>query len=64
MSIQNYRPIKKNILAIGLVLGQKYSEITFLILFLNPTTKKDCSLLKISHICKWDQKKGSDLSRQ
>ena len=29
LSFQNYRPTKKNILVIGPVPGQKYSEITF-----------------------------------
>ncbi|KAF4396259.1 hypothetical protein F8388_019805 [Cannabis sativa] len=46
LSFQSYRPTKKNILVIGLVPGQKYSEITFPILSPDPTTKKDVHFLK------------------
>ncbi|YP_247612.1 cytochrome f (chloroplast) [Cucumis sativus] len=41
-----YRPTKKNILVIGPVPGQKYSEITFPILSPDPATKKDVHFLK------------------
>nr|YP_009891355.1 cytochrome f [Aphragmus nepalensis]QKK37727.1 cytochrome f [Aphragmus nepalensis] len=43
---QNYRPNKKNILVIGPVPGQKYSEITFPILAPDPATNKDVHFLK------------------
>nr|YP_010711422.1 cytochrome f [Corydalis turtschaninovii]YP_010711610.1 cytochrome f [Corydalis wandoensis]UGO88849.1 cytochrome f [Corydalis turtschaninovii]WDA91985.1 cytochrome f [Corydalis turtschaninovii]WDA92265.1 cytochrome f [Corydalis wandoensis] len=46
LSFQRYRPTQKNILVIGPVPGQKYSEITFPILSPNPTTKKDVHFLK------------------
>nr|YP_010487828.1 cytochrome f [Carya tonkinensis]YP_010534287.1 cytochrome f [Carya poilanei]UQJ80024.1 cytochrome f [Carya tonkinensis]UWI71612.1 cytochrome f [Carya tonkinensis]UXO96130.1 cytochrome f [Carya poilanei]UXO96214.1 cytochrome f [Carya tonkinensis]UYA95389.1 cytochrome f [Carya poilanei] len=45
-SFQNYRPTKKNILVIGPVPGQKYSEVTFPILSPDPATKKDVHFLK------------------
>ncbi|KAL6312110.1 hypothetical protein AAG906_021919 [Vitis piasezkii] len=41
LSFQNYRPTKKNILVIGPVPGQKYSEITFpILLLLTPLLRK------------------------
>ncbi|CAK9179330.1 unnamed protein product [Ilex paraguariensis] len=43
---QSYRPNKKNILVIGPVPGQKYSEIIFPILSPDPATKKDVHFLK------------------
>ncbi|XP_062165158.1 cytochrome f [Alnus glutinosa] len=46
LSFQNYRPNKKNILLIGPVPGQKYSEVTFPILSPDPATKKDVHFLK------------------
>lgn len=47
LSFQSYHPTKKKKnLVIGLVLGKKYSEITFLILSLDPATKKDVHFLK------------------
>nr|YP_009641575.1 component of cytochrome b6-f complex [Rumex acetosa]QBZ37533.1 component of cytochrome b6-f complex [Rumex acetosa] len=46
LSFQSYRPNKKNILVIGPVPGQKYSEITFPILSPDPATKKDAHFLK------------------
>ena len=46
LSFQNYRPNKKNILVIGPVPGQKYSEVTFPILSPDPATKKDVHFLK------------------
>nr|YP_010484539.1 cytochrome f [Anemone hortensis]UVW80063.1 cytochrome f [Anemone hortensis] len=46
LSFQSYRPTKKNILVIGPVPGQKYSEITFPILSPDPITKKDVYFLK------------------
>nr|YP_009654219.1 cytochrome f [Clematis brachyura]QCH39505.1 cytochrome f [Clematis brachyura]WHS19117.1 cytochrome f [Clematis chinensis] len=46
LSFQSYRPTKKNILVIGPVPGQKYSEITFPILSPDPVTKKDVYFLK------------------
>nr|YP_010165641.1 cytochrome f [Dracocephalum moldavica]YP_010348567.1 component of cytochrome b6/f complex [Dracocephalum moldavica]QJC69213.1 cytochrome f [Dracocephalum moldavica]QRN74212.1 cytochrome f [Dracocephalum moldavica]UNS15840.1 component of cytochrome b6/f complex [Dracocephalum moldavica] len=46
LSFQSYRPNKKNILVIGPVPGQKYSEITFPILSPDPTIKKDVHFLK------------------
>nr|YP_010544213.1 cytochrome f [Mimulus ringens]QVL26206.1 cytochrome f [Mimulus sp. FZ-2021]UYG21948.1 cytochrome f [Mimulus ringens] len=46
LSFQSYRPNKKNILVIGPVPGQKYSEITFPILSPDPATKKDVHFLK------------------
>ncbi|GKF19598.1 component of cytochrome b6f complex, partial [Tanacetum coccineum] len=45
-SFQSYRPNQKNILVIGPVPGQKYSEITFPILSPDPATKKDTYFLK------------------
>nr|TKS04878.1 Apocytochrome f [Populus alba] len=46
LSFQSYRPAKKNILVIGPVPGQKYSEITFPILSPDPAAKKDTHFLK------------------
>ncbi|MBE2321114.1 cytochrome f, partial [Solirubrobacter sp. CPCC 204708] len=46
LSFQSYRPTKKNILVIGPVPGQKYSEITFPILSPDPATKKEVHFLK------------------
>nr|YP_009531439.1 cytochrome f [Urophysa henryi]AXP85189.1 cytochrome f [Urophysa henryi] len=46
LSFQSYRPTKKNILVIGPVPGQKYSEITFPILSPDPVTQKDVYFLK------------------
>ncbi|KAL4322498.1 hypothetical protein AHAS_Ahas14G0216500 [Arachis hypogaea] len=46
LSYQSYRPTKKNILVVGPVPNQKYSEITFPILFPNPATKRDVHFLK------------------
>ncbi|KAG8363838.1 hypothetical protein BUALT_Bualt19G0063900 [Buddleja alternifolia] len=46
LSFQSYRPNKKNILVIGPVPGQKYSEIAFPILSPDPATKKDVHFLK------------------
>nr|YP_010273547.1 cytochrome f [Cuscuta japonica]AZL92849.1 PetA [Cuscuta japonica]UKO31955.1 cytochrome f [Cuscuta japonica]ULQ63850.1 cytochrome f [Cuscuta japonica]UNB15506.1 cytochrome f [Cuscuta japonica]WCF05593.1 cytochrome f [Cuscuta japonica] len=46
LSFQNYRPNQKNILVVGPVPGQKYSEITFPILSPDPATKKDVHFLK------------------
>ncbi|KAL0925519.1 hypothetical protein M5K25_003862 [Dendrobium thyrsiflorum] len=46
LSFQCYRPNKRNILVIGPVLVQKYSEIIFPILSPNPATKKDVHFLK------------------
>ncbi|MFS7890832.1 putative cytochrome f, rudiment single hybrid, cytochrome f transmembrane anchor [Helianthus anomalus] len=46
LSFQSYRPNQKNILVIGPVPGQKYSEITFPILSPDPATKKDIHFLK------------------
>ncbi|PIA29024.1 LOW QUALITY PROTEIN: hypothetical protein AQUCO_06400075v1, partial [Aquilegia coerulea] len=46
LSFQSYRPTKKNILVIGPVPGQKYSEITFPILSPDPVTQKDVFFLK------------------
>ncbi|KAL2224623.1 UNVERIFIED_CONTAM: Cytochrome f [Sesamum indicum] len=46
LSFQSYRPNKKNILVIGPVPGQKYSEITFPILSPDPATQKDVHFLK------------------
>jgi len=46
LSFQSYRPSQKNILVIGPVSGQKYSEITFPILSPDPATKKDIHFLK------------------
>jgi len=37
---QNYRPNKKNIIVIGPVPGQKYSELVFPILSPDPATDK------------------------
>ncbi|KAK3430920.1 hypothetical protein EUGRSUZ_E02606 [Eucalyptus grandis] len=46
LSFQSYRPNKKNILVIGPVSGQKYSEVTFPILSPDPATNKDVHFLK------------------
>ncbi|MFS7980227.1 Cytochrome f [Helianthus anomalus] len=46
LSFQSYHPNQKNILVIGPVPGQKYSEITFPILSPDPATKKDIHFLK------------------
>ena len=46
LSFQSYRPTKKNILVVGPVPGQKYSEITFPILSPDPATKKEAHFLK------------------
>nr|YP_010143336.1 cytochrome f [Polygala arillata]QQL04371.1 cytochrome f [Polygala fallax]QQL04542.1 cytochrome f [Polygala arillata] len=46
LSFQSYRPNKKNILVVGPVPGQKYSEITFPILSPDPATKRDAHFLK------------------
>nr|QXI83894.1 cytochrome f [Kuepferia damyonensis] len=46
LSFQIYRPNKKNILVIGPVPGQKYTEIIFPILAPDPTNKKDVHFLK------------------
>ncbi|KAG9438664.1 hypothetical protein H6P81_021384 [Aristolochia fimbriata] len=46
LSFQSYRPNKRNILVIGPVPGQKYSEIVFPILSPDPATKKDVHFLK------------------
>ncbi|CAN6445724.1 unnamed protein product [Victoria cruziana] len=43
---RSYHPNKKNILVVGLVPGQKYSEIVFPILSLDPATKKEVHFLK------------------
>nr|YP_009371193.1 PetA [Torreya grandis]ARR75314.1 PetA [Torreya grandis]QGU93542.1 cytochrome f [Torreya californica] len=43
---QNYRPNQKNIIVIGPVPGQKYSEIVFPILSPNPATNKAVNFLK------------------
>ncbi|KAI5663442.1 hypothetical protein M9H77_22765 [Catharanthus roseus] len=53
---------KKNILVIGPVPGQKYSEITFPILPPTLLLKKMFSLLKVSYIRRREQGKGSDIS--
>ncbi|KAK7239720.1 hypothetical protein RIF29_43284 [Crotalaria pallida] len=46
LSFQSYRPTKKNILVVGPVPGQKYSEITFPILSPDPATNRDVHFLK------------------
>uniref|UniRef100_UPI0031F3907B cytochrome f n=1 Tax=Platylobium rotundum TaxID=3041826 RepID=UPI0031F3907B len=46
LSFQSYRPTKENILVVGPVPGQKYSEITFPILSPDPTTKRGVHFLK------------------
>lgn len=46
ISFQSYRPSKKNILVMGPVTGQKYSEISFPILSPDPSTNKDVHFLK------------------
>ncbi|XP_031262794.1 uncharacterized protein LOC116120959 [Pistacia vera] len=46
LSFQNYYPTKKNILVIGPMPGQKYSEITFPILSSDLATNKDIHFLK------------------
>ncbi|RWR98295.1 cytochrome f chloroplast [Cinnamomum micranthum f. kanehirae] len=42
----SYRPTKRNILVVGPVPGQKYSEIVFPILSPDPSTKKEVHFLK------------------
>ncbi|KAK8936558.1 Apocytochrome f [Platanthera zijinensis] len=46
LSFQCYRPNKRNIIVIGHVLGQKYSEIVFPILSTDLAKKKDIHFLK------------------
>uniref|UniRef100_UPI0031F38480 cytochrome f n=1 Tax=Taxillus caloreas TaxID=2054579 RepID=UPI0031F38480 len=46
ISFQSYRPSKKNILVMGPVTGQKYSEISFPIISPDPSTNKDVHFLK------------------
>nr|YP_009111589.1 cytochrome f [Erodium gruinum]AHH80600.1 cytochrome f [Erodium gruinum]AKF42917.1 cytochrome f [Erodium gruinum] len=46
LPFQSYRPAKKNILVIGPVPGQKYSEIAFPILSPDPATHKGVHFLK------------------
>nr|WOC91958.1 cytochrome f [Utricularia pubescens] len=46
LSFQSYGPTKKNIIVIGPVPGQKYSEITFPILSPDPSNQKDVYFLK------------------
>nr|AKZ30130.1 cytochrome f [Goodenia rosea] len=46
LSFQSYRPNQKNIIVIGPVPGQKYSEISFPILSPDPAIKKDIHFLK------------------
>uniref|UniRef100_UPI0031F3CFB2 cytochrome f n=1 Tax=Scurrula pulverulenta TaxID=529591 RepID=UPI0031F3CFB2 len=46
LSFQSYRPSKKNILVMGPVTGQKYSEISFPIISPDPSTNKDVHFLK------------------
>uniref|UniRef100_A0A0G2T505 Cytochrome f n=4 Tax=Geranium TaxID=4028 RepID=A0A0G2T505_9ROSI len=46
LPFQSYRPAKKNILVIGPVPGQKYSEIIFPILSPDPSTNKGVHFLK------------------
>nr|QFV20040.1 cytochrome f [Taxillus thibetensis] len=46
LSFQSYRPSKKNILVMGPVTGQKYSEISFPIISPDPYTNKDVHFLK------------------
>nr|YP_010610411.1 cytochrome f [Vallisneria natans]WAO28677.1 cytochrome f [Vallisneria natans] len=46
LSFQSYHPTQKNILVVGPVSGQKYSEIVFPILSPDPATKKDVHFLK------------------
>ncbi|URD86916.1 hypothetical protein MUK42_26609, partial [Musa troglodytarum] len=46
LSFQSYRPNKRNIIVIGPVPGQKYSEIIFPILSPEPAMKKDVHFLK------------------
>ncbi|EPS74272.1 apocytochrome f [Genlisea aurea] len=46
LSFQSYRPNQKNIIVIGPVPGQKYTEITFPILSPDPANKKDVYFLK------------------
>nr|QHR91163.1 putative cytochrome f [Picea sitchensis] len=43
---QNYRPNQKNIIVIGPVPGQKYSELVFPILSPDPATDKEAHFLK------------------
>nr|YP_009121313.1 cytochrome f [Araucaria heterophylla]AJF41927.1 cytochrome f [Araucaria muelleri]AJF42008.1 cytochrome f [Araucaria scopulorum]AJF42172.1 cytochrome f [Araucaria bernieri]AJF42331.1 cytochrome f [Araucaria subulata]AJF42412.1 cytochrome f [Araucaria columnaris]AJF42496.1 cytochrome f [Araucaria rulei]AJF42738.1 cytochrome f [Araucaria humboldtensis]AJF42819.1 cytochrome f [Araucaria biramulata]AJF43307.1 cytochrome f [Araucaria montana]AJF43471.1 cytochrome f [Araucaria laubenfelsii]A len=43
---QNYRPNQKNIIVIGPVPGQKYSEVVFPILSPNPASNKEAHFLK------------------
>ncbi|KAJ4732895.1 Cytochrome f [Rhynchospora pubera] len=58
LSFQSYHPNKKNIIVIGPVPGQKYREIVFPILSPDPFYEERHSLLKISHICRWEQREG------
>ncbi|CAN6453954.1 unnamed protein product [Victoria cruziana] len=46
LSFQSYHPNKTNILVVGPVPGQKYSEIVFSILYPDPATKKEVHFLK------------------
>uniref|UniRef100_UPI0031F392AB cytochrome f n=1 Tax=Taxillus sericus TaxID=3134733 RepID=UPI0031F392AB len=46
ISFQSYRPSKKNIIVMGPVTGQKYSEISFPIISPDPSTNKDVHFLK------------------
>nr|YP_010212592.1 cytochrome f [Taxillus pseudochinensis]YP_010212793.1 cytochrome f [Taxillus tsaii]UBK11118.1 cytochrome f [Taxillus rhododendricola]UBK10649.1 cytochrome f [Taxillus pseudochinensis]UBK10850.1 cytochrome f [Taxillus pseudochinensis]UBK10917.1 cytochrome f [Taxillus tsaii] len=46
LSFQSYRPSKKNIIVMGPVTGQKYSEISFPIISPDPSTNKDVHFLK------------------
>nr|YP_010567390.1 cytochrome f [Plicosepalus curviflorus]UZC33600.1 cytochrome f [Plicosepalus curviflorus] len=46
LSFQSYRPTKKNIIVMGPVTGQKYSEISFPIISPDPSTNKDVHFLK------------------
>nr|YP_008965043.1 cytochrome f [Agathis dammara]BAK86760.1 cytochrome f [Agathis dammara]BAO19727.1 cytochrome f [Agathis dammara]BCK52000.1 cytochrome f [Agathis dammara] len=43
---QNYRPNQKNIIVIGPIPGQKYSEVVFPILSPNPASNKEAHFLK------------------
>nr|YP_010212860.1 cytochrome f [Taxillus rhododendricola]UBK10984.1 cytochrome f [Taxillus rhododendricola]UBN07324.1 cytochrome f [Taxillus rhododendricola] len=46
LSFQSYRPSTKNIIVMGPVTGQKYSEISFPIISPDPSTNKDVHFLK------------------
>ncbi|CAN1201798.1 Cytochrome f [Linum perenne] len=61
--MKSYRPNKKNILVIGPVPGQKYSEITFPILSPDPTINKDVHFLKYPIYVGGNRGRGPDLSR-